>query len=314
MNTTLSHINQEIEKFQDSLSNHNLYEPVKYILSLDGKRIRPALLLDTVKTFNGNEQEAMPLAIAVEVFHNFTLLHDDIMDQSDLRRGQPTVHVKWDESAAILSGDVMLILAYQLIEQLPEKHQPKILKAFNKMAVWLCEGQQDDMDFEKEEDVAIEPYIGMIKNKTSVLLAFCLEAGAILADVEESIQKSIYNFGINLGIAFQLQDDFMDLYPKSALMGKKIGGDLLNKKKALPLLLALKHDDKKALILQELNQPDEARINRLLAIFETLNVKESCEALIAQYYQKAHQNLSEITNFDTQLFVSFAESLKKRQK
>lgn len=314
MNTTINHINQEITKFENSLSNHVLYDPVKYILSLDGKRIRPALLLDTVKTFKGNEQEAIPLAIAVEVFHNFTLLHDDIMDQSDIRRGKPTVHKKWDVNAAILSGDVMLILAYQLIGDIPEKYQPKVLKAFNKMAVWLCEGQQDDMDFEKQDDVAIEDYIHMIKNKTSVLLAFCLEAGAILANVDDAIQKSIYNFGINLGIAFQLQDDLMDLYPKSDLMGKKIGGDLLNKKKALPLLLALKNQEQKETILHELNQPDQARVDRLLAIFETIKVKEACEELIANYYAKAEENLVNITSFDTSLFTNFAASLKKRQK
>lgn len=315
MTTTITqHINEELLKFQDALKDHNLYEPVKYILQLDGKRIRPTLLLQSVEAFGGNAEDAIPLALTVEVFHNFTLLHDDIMDKSDLRRGKPTVHKKWDENAAILSGDVMLILAYQLIEKVPTQHQPKILKAFNKMAVWLCEGQQDDMDFEKRELVDLPEYLEMIKNKTSVLLAFCLEAAAILSNTDEETRENIYRYGINLGLAFQLQDDYLDLYPKSIQMGKKIGGDILNRKKALPLLLGLK-SSKKEEIIELLSQPNnEETVDKTIALFKEANIQQACEQLIEEYYEKANQHLNQIKGYPTTIFNNFTQQLKAREK
>ncbi len=315
MTTTITQqINEELVKFQESLKDHNLYAPVKYILQLDGKRIRPALLLQTVEAFGGNTDDAIPLALAVEVFHNFTLLHDDIMDKSDLRRGKPTVHKKWDENAAILSGDVMLILAYQLIEDLPIQHQPKILKAFNKMAVWLCEGQQDDMDFEKRDFVDLPEYLEMIKNKTSVLLAFCLKAGAILSNADETSTKNIYQYGLNLGLAFQLQDDYLDLYPKSVGMGKVVGGDILNRKKALPLLLGLKSENKEE-IISILNAPNnEETVSNTIKAFEKVNIKESCEKLINEYYTEADKYLSQINDYPTEIFNNFTRLLKGREK
>jgi len=269
-------IEAEIENYLESLNNHSLYNPIKYILNIGGKRIRPSVLIDAVKLFGGNPKDAMPLALAVEVFHNFTLMHDDIMDASSLRRGQETVHIKWDVNCAILSGDAMMILAYQLIEKIPEEFQPKIYKAFNKMALWLCEGQQDDMDFEEREEVTIPQYLEMIKNKTSVLIGFCFEAGAIFGKASQEIQDKIYDFGINLGLAFQLQDDYLDLYPKSSAMVKVVGGDLINKKKSIPYLLAIQESNAgiKQKIKELINSQDEARVDKLKTIFEQIQVKK----------------------------------------
>ena len=305
----------EIKNYLETLNSHALYEPVKYILNIGGKRIRPSVLLDAVKLFGGDPKVAMPLALAVEVFHNFTLMHDDIMDASSLRRGNETVHIKWDVNCAILSGDAMLILAYQLIEQIPEEFQPKIYKAFNKMALWLCEGQQDDMDFEEREEVSISQYLEMIKNKTSVLIGFCFEAGAILGKASQEIQEKIYDFGINLGLAFQLQDDYLDLYPKSAAMGKVIGGDLINKKKCIPYLLAMQESTPgiKQKIKELINSQDLDRVEKLKTVFEQIEVKEKTEKMIEEYFQLSAQSLDSISGYDTTPIQFFAEQLMQRE-
>lgn len=308
-------IEAEIENYLTTLNSHSLYDPIKYLLNIGGKRIRPSVLLDAVKLFGGNPKDAMPLALAVEVFHNFTLMHDDIMDASSLRRGKETVHIKWDVNCAILSGDAMMILAYQLIEKVPEKFQPKIYKAFNKMALWLCEGQQDDMEFEEKEEVSISQYLEMIKNKTSVLIGFCFEAGAILGNASQEIQEKIYDFGINLGLAFQLQDDYLDLYPKSAAMGKIVGGDLINKKKSIPYLLALQESDleTKQTILKLIHSQDENRVEKLKLIFEQIKVKEKTEKMIEEYFQLSSHSLSSISGYDVSPIQVFAEQLMQRE-
>lgn len=305
----------EIKNYLETLNSHALYEPVKYILNIGGKRIRPSVLLDATKLFGGDPKHAMPLALAVEVFHNFTLMHDDIMDASSLRRGNETVHIKWDVNCAILSGDAMLILAYQLIERIPEEFQPKIYKAFNKMALWLCEGQQDDMDFEEKEEVSISQYLEMIKNKTSVLIGFCFEAGAILGKASKEIQEKIYDFGINLGLAFQLQDDYLDLYPKSAAMGKVVGGDLINKKKCIPYLLAMQESTPgiKQKIKELINSQDLDRVEKLKTVFEQIEVKEKTEKMIEEYFQLSAQSLSSIEGYDTSSIQFFAEQLMQRE-
>ena len=305
----------EIKNYLETLNSHALYEPVKYILNIGGKRIRPSVLLDATKLFGGDPKHAMPLALAAEVFHNFTLMHDDIMDASSLRRGNETVHIKWDVNCAILSGDAMLILAYQLIERIPEEFQPKIYKAFNKMALWLCEGQQDDMDFEEKEEVSIPQYLEMIKNKTSVLIGFCFEAGAILGKASKEIQEKIYDFGINLGLAFQLQDDYLDLYPKSAAMGKVVGGDLINKKKCIPYLLAMQESTPgiKQKIKELINSQDLDRVEKLKTVFEQIEVKEKTEKMIEEYFQLSAQSLSSIEGYDTSSIQFFAEQLMQRE-
>ena len=308
-------IETEIRNYLTDFENHRLYEPIKYILEIGGKRIRPSVFLETVSIFGGNQKEAMPIALAIEIFHNFTLMHDDIMDNSSLRRGNQTVHEKWNVPSAILSGDAMLILSYQLIEKIPVEFQPEIYKEFNQMALWLCEGQQDDMDFEETETVSTQEYLEMIKNKTSVLIGFCLKSGAIFGKASETVKQKIYDFGINLGLAFQLQDDYLDLYPKSIKMGKTIGGDLLNKKKSIPYLIAINQGNEQDIynIKKLINSEVKHRVNELISIFETINVKEKTEEIIANYFEKAKQNLADITEFDTKNLYNFAEMLMARE-
>lgn len=309
-------IEKELTEYLKQFEHHVLYEPISYLLNLGGKRIRPIILLDAVELFGGNKKAAMPLALAVEVFHNFTLMHDDIMDNSSLRRGKPTVHEKWNVNNAILSGDAMMIQAYQLIEKIPVEYQPAIYKAFNKMALWLCEGQQDDMDFEEREEVTIPEYLEMIKNKTSVLIGFCFEAGAILGNTSKEIQEKIYQFGINLGLAFQLQDDYLDLYPKSTKMGKIVGGDLLNKKKAIPYLISLNsaNEVQKEKIHSLINSSDTNRVEKLKELFEEIGVQEKTEAMIADYFQLSSDSLSGIEGVDLTGIKLFAKKLMAREQ
>lgn len=309
-------IEKELTEYLKQFEHHVLYEPISYLLNLGGKRIRPIILLDAVELFGGDKKAAMPLALAVEVFHNFTLMHDDIMDNSSLRRGKPTVHEKWNVNNAILSGDAMMIQAYQLIEKIPVEYQPAIYKAFNKMALWLCEGQQDDMDFEEREEVTIPEYLEMIKNKTSVLIGFCFEAGAILGNTSKEIQEKIYEFGINLGLAFQLQDDYLDLYPKSTKMGKIVGGDLLNKKKAIPYLISLNsaNEVQKEKIHSLINSADTNRVEKLKELFEEIGVQEKTEAMIADYFQLSSDSLSGIEGVNLTRIKLFAKNLMAREQ
>jgi geranylgeranyl diphosphate synthase, type II len=309
-------IEAELKKYLAQFEHHGLYEPISYLLNIGGKRIRPIILLDSVSLFGGDRNAAIPLALAVEVFHNFTLMHDDIMDNSSLRRGKPTVHEKWNVNNAILSGDAMMIQAYQLIEKVPVEFQPAIYKAFNKMALWLCEGQQDDMDFEEREEVTIPEYLEMIKNKTSVLIGFCFEAGAILGKADQETQQKIYDFGINLGLAFQLQDDYLDLYPKSEKMGKVVGGDILNKKKAIPYLISLNSANfsQKEEITSLINSKDANRVEKLKLVFEEIGVKEKTEAMIADYFQLSSNSLSSIEGVDLTQIKLFAKNLMAREQ
>ena len=308
-------IEAKLTEYLQNFKHHSLYEPVEYLLNIGGKRIRPIILLDAVSVFGGKKDEAIPLALAVEVFHNFTLMHDDIMDNSSLRRGNPTVHEKWNVNNAILSGDAMMIQAYQLIEKIPVEFQPPIYKAFNEMALWLCEGQQDDMDFEGREEVLIEEYMEMIKNKTSVLIGFCFKAGAILGGAPSEIQEKIYDFGINLGLAFQLQDDYLDLYPRSLKMGKTVGGDLLNQKKSLPYLIAVEEagPEKQQEINQLIRGEDPDRVKKLIDVFGQLKVKEKCESKIEALFQKSIENLNSITEYDVSPIKQFASQLMQRE-
>ncbi|MBP7245354.1 MAG: polyprenyl synthetase family protein, partial [Bacteroidia bacterium] len=216
----------------------SLYDPLRYMLSLGGKRIRPVLVLLANDLFSGKRENAMPAALAVEVFHNFTLLHDDIMDRAPLRRGKPTVHQKWNSNIAILSGDAMFVKSCQLITQTPISAMPAVMNLFLKTALEVCEGQQYDMDFESRNDIEIEEYLEMIKLKTAVLVGACLGIGAQIAGAKEEEVKHIYDFGVNLGIAFQLQDDILDVYGNEQKFGKQVGGDIIANKKTFLLLSA----------------------------------------------------------------------------
>ena len=276
-----------------------LYEPVRYILSLGGKRIRPALVILACDMFDGEVASALIPAVAIEIFHNFTLLHDDIMDRSERRRGSPTVHVKYNENVAILSGDVMSILASRLMNQAPGVVLNVVHDVFTKTAMQVCEGQQMDMNFEEVLSVSEEEYLTMIELKTAVLIAASLKIGAILGGSSQRDAEDLYEFGKNLGIAFQLQDDLLDTYGDPAVMGKNRGTDIVDNKKTFLVIQALEAaspTQKEELIgwLKEKKFNPKEKIEAITAIFDALGVKELTENRIRSYYQHALTNLENL--------------------
>jgi len=275
----------------------NLYEPLDYILKLGGKRMRPILTLMAADIFSGAYQKAMPAALAVEVFHNFTLIHDDIMDAAPLRRGKATVHEKWDVNTGILSGDAMLILAYQFFENYEPIVFQKLAKLFSKTALEVCDGQQLDVDFETRNDVTIDEYIDMICLKTSVLVAAALKMGAIVAEANEEDADLIYDFGLNLGLAFQLQDDYLDTFGDPATFGKQIGGDIIENKKTYLYLKSLgiaNEEDRKRLreFYDQKLENNTAKIAEVTQVFESNNIPVLIKEKIANYTEKAFETLS----------------------
>lgn len=276
-----------------------LYEPVNYVMDLGGKRLRPAMVLLGYRLFDTQVEKALPLAYAVEVFHNFTLVHDDIMDAAPLRRGQPTVHHAFDVNRAILSGDVMLILAYEYLAQLPQTaFLPEVLRVFNQVAREVCEGQQLDMEFETRLQVAIPEYIRMIELKTAVLLAGSLAIGAIAAGASREDVARLYDFGRFSGIAFQLQDDLLDAFGESEKVGKRIGGDIAQNKKTFLWLKALELASPAQLSeLNALCQPGvevEEKITRVLEIYRTLGIEEAAQQEKQYYMELAFQKLQAV--------------------
>lgn len=274
----------------------SLYEPNEYFLSWGGKRIRPVMCLMGNELFDTIHPDSWQLATAIELFHNFTLIHDDIMDAAPLRRGMETVHMKYGESTALLAGDVMLIKAYEYLNKIQTQHLHRILNLFNKTAREVCEGQQLDMDFEKREAVSLDDYIEMISLKTSVLLAASLEMGAIIGGASEGNCKHLYDFGKNLGIAFQVQDDYLDAFGDPEKFGKDVGGDIRQNKKTFLLLHALEvanADQKNALFqLMQHNPPD--KVEQVLQIFRDCNIDEWAKELKDKYLQTALQHLEAI--------------------
>jgi len=273
-----------------------LYTPGDYFLSLGGKRIRPVMCLMGNELFDEIIPDAYHVANAIELFHNFTLIHDDIMDNASLRRGLPTVHAKYGENTAILSGDVMLIVAYEYLTKINTGYLSRILQLFNRTAKEVCEGQQLDIDFEKREDVSFDEYLHMIELKTSVLLAASLQMGAILGGASEGNRNHIYEFGRNLGIAFQVQDDYLDAFGDPEKFGKDVGGDIKQNKKTFLLLHALEvaSPSQKSLLLQLMQENPADKVERILAIFRESNVDEWARALKQQYVDKAYHHLNEI--------------------
>jgi len=276
-----------------------LYLPVGYSLKMGGKRLRPLMLLLSYQMFSDNIRNALPAALAIEIFHNFTLLHDDIMDNADVRRNRDTVHKIYGENAAILSGDVMAFLSYRhLFESKSEKLQETV-QLFTQTAIEVCEGQQFDMDFENRLDVTELEYLEMIRLKTAVLLACGLKAGALLANASVEIADQLYDFGINLGMAFQLQDDMLDTFGNQETFGKRIGGDILSNKKTFLLIKALEKATgrMKNDLLEWLNKKDfdeDEKIAAITGIYNQLNIKEIVQQKIEFYFQKALQDYSEI--------------------
>lgn len=275
-----------------------LYKPIDYSLQMGGKRIRPTLVLLAAELFGKRAEEVMHLALAVEVFHNFTLVHDDIMDEAPLRRGQDTVHKKWGRDIAILSGDVMMVKAYQFLAQSEAEVLPQLLELFNQTAIEVCEGQQMDMNFEKQAEVSLPEYIRMIELKTAVLLAAALKMGAMAAGATKLNAFLIYEFGRNIGIAFQIQDDFLDAYANPEKFGKQVGGDILQNKKTYLLLTALQEANKeqKSKLNDLLNNDskEEDKIEQMIALYDELNVPQLTQNAMQDYFEKGMIALEKI--------------------
>ena len=294
---------QNISFYQQAFKSHlnsflkdrepeNLYNPIHYILKLGGKRLRPVLTLMSTEIFETDFSEALNAALSIEVFHNFSLIHDDIMDDAPLRRGQETVHEKWDLNTGILSGDAMLIMAYRLFENYNPETFQALAKLFSKTALEVCEGQQYDIDFETRDNVTISEYLKMIEYKTAVLVGAAMKMGAIVAQANETDQNNIYEFGKNLGIAFQLQDDYLDAFGNPETFGKQVGGDIIENKKTILYLKALELasvEDKRQLEhLYSLNPTDQTqKIETIKSIFESTGADKATKKEISRYTDKA---------------------------
>lgn len=297
----------------------SLYEPVNYIMRLGGKRIRPVLALIACDLFGEDPHKALPAAMAVEIFHNFSLVHDDIMDDAPLRRGQPTVHEKYSANTAILSGDVMLVQAYQALEVVKDLQQKSdLFRVFSQVAVEVCEGQQMDMDFEKRETVAIQEYVKMIELKTAALLAGSLQMGAILAGASPKEIHTLGQVGRNIGIAFQLQDDYLDTFGDPAFFGKKVGGDIVQNKKTYLFLKAMEiADDLQRRELRtcyfEYQGTEEDKIDKVKGIFESLGIKSSSKTLMESYKNDATTLLESLSNTRKEVLMELIEQLMVRE-
>ena len=308
-----------LEQKPISKEPRNLYEPISYILGLGGKRMRPVLTLMTAELFGGKVENALDAALAIEVFHNFSLVHDDIMDDAPLRRGNATVHEKWDVNTGILSGDAMLIYAYQCFENYPAETYKALTKLFSKTAIEVCEGQQYDVDFETRDDVTIPEYLKMIEYKTAVLVAAAMQMGAIVAGAKTEDANSIYEFGRNLGIAFQLQDDYLDAYGDPKTFGKQVGGDIMENKKTFLFLKAMEfapNDDREGLMHLYSIQPDDAmaKVDTVKAIFMESGAVEATKKEIENYTNKAFSTLEglNIPDENKALLKEFGENLMRR--
>ena len=322
-------INEEIEKLSAELSlpPSELYEPIRYMLSMGGKRIRPLFVLMGCDLFGGKMSDAISPALTVELFHNFTLVHDDIMDNAPLRRNKPTVHTKWNTPTAILSGDVMMVKAYQLIcrSKLPLKILDSVLSVFNEMAIKVCEGQQWDVNYERLHKISIQQYFQMIELKTAVLLATCLKMGALIGGASEEDAKNIYEFGKNTGIAFQLQDDLLDVYGEEEKFGKQKGGDILANKKTFLLLKAMDFVSANPYLNEELYQwmsikptegkDAEEKIKAVTRIYDFANIKKITEEEINSYHKKAIASLekSSASSEKKKELIDFTSALLQRE-
>jgi geranylgeranyl diphosphate synthase, type II len=298
----------------------NLYEPIHYILGLGGKRMRPVLTLMSAEVFDGDYKKALPAALAVEVFHNFSLVHDDIMDDAPLRRGNETVHEKWNTNTAILSGDAMLILAYQYFEKYSTNVFRDLAKLFSKTAIEVCEGQQWDVDFETRNDVSILEYLKMIEYKTAVLLAAAMKMGAIVAETSQENADLIYDFGLNLGLAFQLQDDYLDAFGDPETFGKQVGGDIIENKKTYLYLKAIEFasvsEKEKLLHLFSIHPLDNKdKIKAVKEIFNTTGASKATQKAIQDYTLNAFATLQNISidNEKKDMLHSFGENLMGRK-
>ncbi|GGK73154.1 polyprenyl synthetase family protein [Rufibacter glacialis] len=293
-------INQTLSTLHYGQTPEELYAPIRYMMELGGKRVRPLLTVLGAYLFHDEVEKAIMPAIGVEVFHNFTLMHDDIMDNAPLRRGNATVHEKWNTNTAILSGDVMLVRAYEFFLGIEPKKLPTALKLFSTCAAQVCEGQQLDMNFETRQDVQIEEYLHMIRLKTAVLLGFSLELGALINNAAAEDARHLKEFGINMGIAFQLRDDLLDVYGDQAKFGKRVGGDILSDKKTYLLLTALERSSatqrKELVKWQSKTKPEteQQKVEAVKEIYDGLNIQSITQNQINHYFQKGLHHLNEV--------------------
>lgn len=294
-----SQVNTYIAELDYSRPPVGLYAPIEYVLSLGGKRIRPLLMLMAYNMYKDDVETILPLAIGIETYHNYTLLHDDLMDKADMRRGKETVHKRWNENAAILSGDTMLVLAYKMMARCKGEYLKEVLDLFTETALEIGEGQQYDMEFENRQDVTVEEYLEMIRLKTSVLLAASLKIGAILGGASSKDADCLYDFGIRLGLAFQLQDDYLDVYGDPKVFGKKIGGDILCNKKTYMLINALQlaNEEQRKELLYWVNVEDcnaEEKIKAVTALYDAIGIKQLCNNKIEDYFLQAKNCLEQV--------------------
>lgn len=316
----LSMVNEFLANLPYERKPKSLYEPIRYVLSMGGKRIRPTLMLLGYNLFKDNPEKILMNAVALETYHNYTLLHDDLMDNADLRRGHETVHKKWDANTAILSGDSMLVLAYERMAQCDEKHLAKVLKLFTTTALEIGEGQQFDMEFENRNDVKEEEYIEMIRLKTSVLLACALKMGAILADASDEDAENLYKFGEQIGLAFQLQDDYLDVYGDTKVFGKEIGGDITSNKKTYMLINAfnLADEAQRAELQKWVDAKDFDRAEKVAAVtrlYNEIGIDKLAQDKIAYYFEQSKKYLDAV-NVPAERkeeLAKYAQKMMKRQ-
>lgn len=313
-------IQEKISRINWQREPEGLYAPIAYTMAAGGKRIRPQLAMIACQLFGGNPEEVAPAAMALEVFHNFTLLHDDVMDHAEVRRGRPTVHIQWDENTAILSGDQMLIEAYKLLAEVPAFMLPEVLQMFNKMATEVCEGQQYDVDFEKQDQVPIADYLKMIRLKTAVLLATALKMGAYIAGADTQAQDALYQFGINIGLAFQIQDDILDVWGDPTTFGKAVGGDISCNKKTFVLLTAMQmaNDVQRHELsdwLEQVLDDNAEKITCVTNIYNQIGVREACNKVVEEYTQQALNILDNLPqNAATDELRNLAKKLYNRKQ
>lgn len=299
-NEIRNQVNDFIDNLKFEREPYKLYEPVRYTISQSGKRVRPVLFLMAYNMYKDDLKEAFYPAVALETYHNYTLIHDDVMDDADLRRGMPTVYAKWGQNAAILSGDSMLVLAYEFLSHAPADKLSELLVRFNEMAKGIGEGQQYDLEFESREDVTEDEYLEMIRLKTSVLLAASLSMGAFLAGASEEDQKNLYAYGEKIGIAFQLQDDLLDVYADQSVFGKKIGGDICCNKKTLLLITAMRLASPEQLAkMKEWMAKSEFDAEEKVAFFtrmyNELGVREICEKRVQELFDECDQYIANVS-------------------
>ena len=320
-NEILNKVNQFIEQLPYERCPASLYDPIKYVLSLGGKRIRPVLMLLAYNLYKDDPESILMPAVGLETYHNYTLLHDDLMDNADLRRGHETVHKKWDANKAILSGDSMLVLAYQRIQQCDANHLQAVLDVFTETALEIGEGQEYDMTFETRNDVTEDEYIEMIRLKTSVLLACAVKIGAILADASEEDIKNLYKFGEQLGLAFQLQDDLLDVYGDPAVFGKAIGGDITSNKKTYMLINAVNraNETQRAELMRWITASEfnrDEKVRAVTALYDQIGIRQLCEQKINFYFDECRKYLAKVGVSDERkrMLLDYTDEMMKRNK